>query len=380
MGWIFHPLPIVPSDYNSSMDILYRSDQVRSIIGNQERSTFCSVFRGQIEYSYRNNIGETFGQKGFLIIMGVTQLNQGIGIILTPNPITDTGIIANALCVGIAGGQTVIGGTAASENLTLSSTAHATKGKILLGTSAYDEVNNRLGVGTATPNSRAEIRTDAIANSISDTQGLFFNNATAATAIAPQQHSPPIVQRMSAWKTNATAASQTIDWRNYGRALSGGTTNALGRWVMERSIAGGAYTELFGVDQSGAVYFNGNPGTSGQIPKSQGSNNTIVWFTPTYLTAITSSDNSLTVATANAIINLAHTNVWTVFQGYTESSHSSTTAGEWWNDNQQHSMAFNLSGSSTDNAIKVWPTGCFYSMYNVVEVVDSGEQEMMVQL
>ena len=78
MGWIFHPLPIVPSDDNSSMDILYRSDQVRSIIGNQERSTFCSVFRGQIEYSYRNNIGETFGQKGFLIIMGVTQLNQGI--------------------------------------------------------------------------------------------------------------------------------------------------------------------------------------------------------------------------------------------------------------------------------------------------------------
>lgn len=55
------------------------------------------------------------------------------------------------LAGGLAGGQTSTGGTAASENLTLSSTANATKGKILFGTSAYDEVNNRLGIGTASP-------------------------------------------------------------------------------------------------------------------------------------------------------------------------------------------------------------------------------------
>ena len=54
--------------------------------------------------------------------------------------------------VGIAGGTTLIGGTATGENLTLSSTSHATKGKILFGTSAaYDEVNNRLGIGTTNP-------------------------------------------------------------------------------------------------------------------------------------------------------------------------------------------------------------------------------------
>ena len=53
--------------------------------------------------------------------------------------------------VGIAGGTTLIGGTASGENLTLSSTSNATKGKILFGTSAYDEVNNRLGIGTTTP-------------------------------------------------------------------------------------------------------------------------------------------------------------------------------------------------------------------------------------
>jgi hypothetical protein len=56
-----------------------------------------------------------------------------------------------ALLVGRAGGQVLIGGTLASQTLTLSSTAHATKGKILFGTSAYDEVNNRLGIGLITP-------------------------------------------------------------------------------------------------------------------------------------------------------------------------------------------------------------------------------------
>jgi hypothetical protein len=36
------------------------------------------------------------------------------------------------------------------------STAHATKGKLLFGASAYDEVNNRLGIGLTTPNSNIE--------------------------------------------------------------------------------------------------------------------------------------------------------------------------------------------------------------------------------
>lgn len=62
-----------------------------------------------------------------------------------------------ALLAGRSGGQTLIGGTGASEALTLQSTAHATKGKLLFGTSAYDEVNNRLGIGTASPATKLEI-------------------------------------------------------------------------------------------------------------------------------------------------------------------------------------------------------------------------------
>lgn len=57
-----------------------------------------------------------------------------------------------ALLAGRALGQLLYGGVAAGENLTLGSTAHATKGKIILGTlSAYDELNGRLGVLTLAP-------------------------------------------------------------------------------------------------------------------------------------------------------------------------------------------------------------------------------------
>lgn len=59
-----------------------------------------------------------------------------------------------ALLAGRAGGQTLIGGTASGEDLTLQSTSNATRGSIFFGsaqTSAYDEVNDRLGIGIAAP-------------------------------------------------------------------------------------------------------------------------------------------------------------------------------------------------------------------------------------
>ncbi len=54
-------------------------------------------------------------------------LTFGSGLTRTVNA------VANDLITGKAGGQTIAGGTAASENLTLTSTAHATKGKVYLG-------------------------------------------------------------------------------------------------------------------------------------------------------------------------------------------------------------------------------------------------------
>lgn len=63
-----------------------------------------------------------------------------------------------ALLAGRSGGQSLTGGTAASNNLTLASTSNGTKGKILMGAaSAFDEVNERLGIGTASPSSKLHV-------------------------------------------------------------------------------------------------------------------------------------------------------------------------------------------------------------------------------
>lgn len=62
-----------------------------------------------------------------------------------------TNTITSNLSTGVSGGQSVVGGTASGNNLTLSTTTNATKGKILFGTSTYDEANNRMGIGTTSP-------------------------------------------------------------------------------------------------------------------------------------------------------------------------------------------------------------------------------------
>jgi len=77
--------------------------------------------------------------------------------------LTDDDHAQYALLAGRSGGQTLIGGTASGEDLTLQSTAHATKGSIILGTaSAYDEVNDRLGIGTLTPSTALHVKQDSV--------------------------------------------------------------------------------------------------------------------------------------------------------------------------------------------------------------------------
>ena len=67
--------------------------------------------------------------------------------------LTDDDHTQYALLAGRSGGQTLIGGTASGNDLTLQSTSHGTKGNIFFGTSTYDEVNNRLGIGVQAPDS-----------------------------------------------------------------------------------------------------------------------------------------------------------------------------------------------------------------------------------
>lgn len=87
-------------------------------------------------------------------------LTFSTGLTRTSNTITSD------ISTGVSGGQTIIGGTASGNSLTLSSTSNATKGKLLFGTSAYDEVNNRLGIGNTSPSYALDVNGDIRVNNI----------------------------------------------------------------------------------------------------------------------------------------------------------------------------------------------------------------------
>lgn len=69
--------------------------------------------------------------------------------------------ITNNLSTGLGSAQTAYGATTSGGDFALSSTIHSSKGRIILGTagdSAYDEANNRLGIGTGFPTARLVVK------------------------------------------------------------------------------------------------------------------------------------------------------------------------------------------------------------------------------
>ena len=75
--------------------------------------------------------------------------------------------------------------------------------------------------------------------------GLALVNTTAAAAGA-QQYSPPIRLRGYGWKTDATAASQSVDFRAFVRPIER-TAAPTGALDFQASINGGAYSALMSI-------------------------------------------------------------------------------------------------------------------------------------
>jgi hypothetical protein len=119
-------------------------------------------------------------------VFGIVLAADGSGSGLDADLLDGNSSAAFPLLAGRAGGQSLTGGTGASETLTLLSTSHGTKGKVILGaggTTAYDSVNDRLGVGTATPLAKIHAGAGADTPTIVSTTILAANAAdTAITA------------------------------------------------------------------------------------------------------------------------------------------------------------------------------------------------------
>jgi hypothetical protein len=84
------------------------------------------------------------------------------------------------------------------------------------------------------------------------TIGYSLNNAWTSTAGFPTQWSPAFAWCGSAWKSNATAASQADCFKAENRTLTGSTVTTQ-TWALGSSVNGGAYTDVLTVTSAGVL-------------------------------------------------------------------------------------------------------------------------------
>lgn len=168
----------------------------------------------------------------------IGKVNNGGGALLSDLLTAGTGVTLTGssepytlnvnLSTGVAGGQSVIGGTAASDSLTVSSTSNGTKGTIIFGSTSgfvVDEANAQLKLGTGA---------SAIASS------AFSMFTAAANTFKSVQVS----------NTNAGGSAQCGYTMSQGVALSGATAHFLltgsGFTTSGNMTAGTVYYQLAG--------------------------------------------------------------------------------------------------------------------------------------
>jgi hypothetical protein len=118
-----------------------------------------------------------------------------------------------------------------------------------------------IGAGTATPSSKLDVTTDGLGVSQTTSSGLALVNTTAAAAGA-QQISPALRFSGFGWKTDATAASQAVDFRAYVLPVQGAAAPT-GNLIFQSSINGGAYSDLLTLTSAGNGTLVGNLTVSG---------------------------------------------------------------------------------------------------------------------
>jgi hypothetical protein len=116
-------------------------------------------------------------------------------------------------------------------------------------------------IGATTASSKLDVTTTALGVSQTTSSGLALVNTTAAAAGA-QQISPALRFSGFGWKTNATAASQAVDFRAYVLPVQGAAAPT-GNLIFQSSINGGAYGDLLTLSSAGNLTVSGTDHTFG---------------------------------------------------------------------------------------------------------------------
>lgn len=202
------------------------------------------------------------------------QIDQQSGIVQTP-------WTSNINAAGyILSGNSTSGGT-----LTLQSTSNETKGKLLFGVSAYDEVNNRLGIGTTTPLTPIHVKTLAgqsnlrletmSVNMAYAPQVLYYRSHSDSDAVATTQDGEIIGQfqfiGVNAAGTPAYATTAQIRVTQVGSA---GSTRVPSKMEFYTGDAINANNVKMTINPDGHITFTNNStptiGTCGTDPSVSG--------------------------------------------------------------------------------------------------------------
>jgi hypothetical protein len=159
---------------------------------------------------------------------------------------------------GRSGGQVIYGGIASAQNLTLSSTSVGTKGKIFLGsaaTSGFDEVNGWLGIGTATPLTRAHL-SGTSTNTGSQIGSFVISLASGGdqeriaigyeTAVGAWLQSMNLASGFTPMKLNAAGGGLLVNVHNV----------AAGAVTAKQALASGTYTPTISTNANIAATAN----------------------------------------------------------------------------------------------------------------------------
>jgi hypothetical protein len=145
-------------------------------------------------------------------------------------------------------------------------------------------LGGNVGIGQTVPTSKLDVTTNSLGVTQTTSSGLALVNTTAAAAGA-QQISPAVRFTGNGWKTNATAASQAVDFRNYLLPVQG-SANPSSSLVWESSINGGAYSQVMTLSSAGGLGIAGglSIGASASILPTSG-NITLSSFSTTNVSA-----------------------------------------------------------------------------------------------
>ena len=171
-----------------------------------------------------------------------------------------------AMLAGRAGGQTLIGGTNASNNLTLSSTSNATKGRILLANSVYSETNNKFAInGSVVSGSYVPVRDFEVFNRLTKDHALLYDAYVGQLFIdsTPQLVGNPGIfghqNTFFAFTSNASTLSGATNvannFNNYTCLLMRRTGTGTGKFLVGQDNLG---NDQFTIDNVGNISTEGN--------------------------------------------------------------------------------------------------------------------------